>query len=378
MTELLTISVFSISPLILILAILLDQVIGDPRWLPHPVRCIGSAINMVEVFLRRHFKKIGERACGILLVIIIVTLVFLITYLINKSILYFLQPLTFSLIGIFCLILLVYLTSTTIALKGLIETAGLVIKSVRDKDIESARMKLGMIVGRDTHNLSEKGVLKATMESLAENLSDGIIAPIFYLTLGGLPLAMTYKAINTLDSMVGYKDAKYINLGWAAARLDDIANYIPARITGMLIVTSTFLVIATDKIGSLFRGTNRAISPFRKFILLLNIERKRLIEYVGLGLYLALLSTYRSFLTILKDGRNHPSPNSGIPESAIAGALGVRFGGPSTYKGIVVEKPFIGIDKAKDYLWASEKAINIVRDSSLLGATIASIILYLL
>ncbi|MEK7736119.1 MAG: cobalamin biosynthesis protein, partial [Nitrospirota bacterium] len=165
--------------------------------------------------------------------------------------------------------------------------------------------------------------------------------PIFYLVVGGLPLAMAYKAINTLDSMVGYKNDKYIHFGWAAARLDDIANYIPARITGWLIVASAFLV-------TLFKNTRHS-----------------------------LLVTRHSFRTMLRDGRKHLSPNSGMPEAAMAGALGIRMGGPSAYGGIVIEKPYIGNVRTEDYSRASEQAIAIVKASSILGIATAIAVLFL-
>ena len=163
-----------------------------------------------------------------------------------------------------------------------------------------------MIVGRDTQHLSEEGVLRATVETVAENLSDGIIAPLFYLAVGGLPFAMTYKAVNTLDSMVGYKNDRYLLFGRASARLDDIANFIPARITGLLVVIAVFLLTLAGKAGRPAINARRALT------------------------------------VMLRDGRKHSSPNSGFPEAAVAGGLGVILGGPSTYGGIVIEKPYIG------------------------------------
>jgi len=143
------------------------------------------------------------------------------------------------LINYLSLFVMIYLISTTIAVKGLIDSVRVVIKYVNDKNLEGARRELSHIVGRDTEKLDERGILKATIESLSENASDGIIAPMFYFAIGGLPLAMTYKAINTMDSMVGYKNEKYRYFGWAAARLDDIANYIPARVTGIIIAIAS-------------------------------------------------------------------------------------------------------------------------------------------
>ncbi|WP_333652709.1 adenosylcobinamide-phosphate synthase CbiB [Dissulfurispira sp.] len=328
-------SPFIIHPLILLLAFLLDLAIGDPGWLPHPVRIIGSAIAKTEVILRRYLKTpLQEKSGGVLLVIMIVVPVFGIAFFIQKIIVSNTPSLHYS-INALGLIVLIYLTSTTIAVRELINSARIVIESVKNKDIESAKSNLGMIVGRDTGNLSEKGILKATIETLSENLSDGIIAPLFYLAIGGLPLAMAYKAINTLDSMVGYKNDKYKNFGWAAARLDDIANYIPARISGILIVIVSFFVSRS------------------------------------------LFTVHCSLKTMINDGRKHLSPNAGIPEAAIAGALGVKLGGPSTYNGIEIQKPYIGMEKTGNYLIASEKAMDIIKVSSLIGTGIAVIILYI-
>jgi adenosylcobinamide-phosphate synthase len=178
-------------------------------------------------------------------------------------------------------------------------------------------------------------VLRAAIETVSENLSDGVIAPVFYLVIGGLPLAIAYKAINTLDSMVGYRNEKYLSFGWAAAKLDDAANFIPARLTGIFIVLASFCYYLLRKPGN------------------------------------ALSAARASFRVMKRDGRNHTSPNSGIPEAAMAGCLGVRLGGPSTYGGILVQKPFIGDDRTGDYGSASEQAIGIVLLASCIAALAA-------
>lgn len=342
-------SAFSLQPMVLILAFLLDMAIGDPRWLPHPVRIIGRAISKTEYLLRRQLEdkryeiqdlrqKKGERLKGIFLVILIVGSTFSITWLMIYAISK-IKNISTSLF--YCTtVLLVYLTSTTIATKELIKSSKVVIEDVKNKDIESAKNNLSMIVGRDTKNLSEKGILKATIESLSENLSDGVIAPLFYLAIGGLPFAMAYKAINTLDSMVGYKNDKYREFGWASARLDDIANYIPARISGALIVIAIFFI-------TIFKCPSKALSI-----------------------------THHALRIMINDGRKHLSPNAGIPEAAMAGALNIRLGGPSTYGGILVQKPYIGEEKTEDYLSASEKAIRIIELSSIIGAILVGVTLY--
>ncbi|GER93458.1 cobalamin biosynthesis protein CobD [hot springs metagenome] len=327
-------SLFNLQPAVLILAFLLDMAIGDPGWLPHPVRIIGKAIEKIEKILRSGEKKqkTKDRLKGVFLVLVIVSSTLGLTWLIVYAIARISNISTFL---HYCSIaLLVYLTSTTIAARELIDSAKKVVCSVKEGDLIKARKDLSMIVGRDTQNLSQREILKATIETLSENLSDGVIAPIFYLIVGGLPLAMAYKAINTLDSMIGYKNEKYKDFGWAAAHLDDIANYIPARISGILIVI---------------------VSPF--------VSR-------------SLFTVYDSLKTMINDGRNHPSPNAGIPEAAIAGALSVKLGGPSTYNGIVVEKPYIGIEKTENYLYPAEKAINIVKIASIIATSIGGVFLY--
>lgn len=324
-------SAFSLPPVLLMLAFLLDLAIGDPGWLPHPVRIMGSVISRTEMYLRK--LKVREKLKGILLVAAIVGITFAGTWFVVHILLR--MSLTSHFLLFTSYLLLVYLTSTTIAVRELINSAEAVIEAVTNSNIESARKRLSMIVGRDTHNLTEKEILKATMESLAENLSDGVIAPVFYLVVGGLPLAMAYKAINTLDSMVGYKNDRYMHFGWAAARLDDIANYIPARITGLLIVIVSFLVSRS------------------------------------------LFTVHCSLKTMLRDGRKHLSPNSGMPEAAMAGALGIKMGGPSAYRGIVIEKPYIGNVRTEDYSRASGQALVIVKASSVLGIAAGIAVLFL-
>ncbi len=320
--------------LILIAAFFLDLAVGDPRGFPHPVRIIGKGINVMENVIRRSGKtKKLLRAGGVILAFSIVTAVFLLTFAINRLIL---QGLTAGgLLAVFGIIASIVLTATTIAVRDLLDSAKKVISAVKAGVADEARLNLGMIVGRDTACLTDKGMLKATIETLAENLSDGIVAPLFYFAVGGLPLAMAYKAVNTLDSMVGYKNEKYINLGWASARLDDIANYLPARIAGGLIVMSV--------------GIYRSFSPTNSS-----------------------LSTAGSALAVmLRDGRNHASPNSGVPEAAMAGGLGVKLGGPSTYGGILVEKPYIGEEVNTDYLAATERTLVITLIASFLGLAVS-------
>ncbi len=335
MINFLTSSPFILHPLIFVPSFLLDFLLGDPRWLPHPVRIIGAAISRMEVLLRgKPATPKAEKLGGILLVVSIVLPVFCITFILNMLIYRLLESSLMGLAAFLGAVVLIYLTFTTIAAKSLVGAGRDVIRLIKTKDLIAARRSLAMIVGRDTENLSEKEILKATIETLSENLSDGVVAPVFYLALGGLPLAMTYKAINTLDSMVGYKNERYKNFGWAAARLDDIANYVPARITGLLIVLASAFFSCSFRTGR------------------------------------------SSFLTMLRDGQKHSSPNSGVPEAAMAGALGVMLGGPSTYGGILVEKPYIGCESEKNYLIAAERSAAIAVVTSLLSLTLAGLVLY--
>jgi len=309
-----------IGPFELIAAFLLDLAIGDPRWLPHPVRLIGRGIAFLENALRSRILKSHEKIAGVLLVVLIVLPAALIAYLIRQALL---LP-GRGILAAAAAAIMVYLVATTLALRELVSSTNLVIGSVKQGDLVMARSNLSMIVGRDTQNLDEDGVLRAAIETVAENLSDGVIAPLFYLALGGLPLAIAYKAVNTLDSMVGYKNEQYRSFGWAAARLDDIANFIPARLTGLFVVFASFCYFLPRRPGTAF-----------------SLARD-------------------SFRIMRRDGRNHTSPNSGIPEAAMAGSLGIRLGGPSTYGGVLVQKPFIGENTAGDYQTASQQAISIV------------------
>ncbi len=321
-----------ISATVLLLAFVLDLLIGDPRWLPHPVRFIGSAISTMERVLRSAVASpAAERTAGFVLVIVIVAPVYFLT----GVIVLLLNRLSEQVSVLAGTAALVVLTATTIATHGLLRSAGLVISSIREGSLESARKHVSMIVGRDTGELSEQGVLRATIETLAENLSDGIVAPLFYLALGGLPLAMAYKAINTLDSMVGYKSDRYRYFGWAAARVDDAANYLPARLTGLIIAVAAFL-------SACVKDAAKGVAALR-----------------------------RSLAIMARDGRKHPSPNSGVPEASMAGAIGVTLGGPNVYSGVLINKPVIGDPCREDYLPASDEAMALVKVSAIIAAALA-------
>ena len=271
-------------------AYILDLIIGDPRSLPHPVIGMGNSIKRVEKMIRNHVSRPENlKKAGILLPIIIVGGALLLTWVLLRG-LYMIHP--WLAVGVE-----IVLIATTIATKGLKDAGMEVYNHLDREDLPAARKALGMIVGRDTDHLDEPEIVRGTVETVAENIVDAIVSPLFYALIGGAPLAMAYRAVNTLDSMVGYKNDKYINLGWASARLDDIANIIPARITGVLLVASSWLMRLDYK---------------------------------------------RSYHTVRHDARLHPSPNSGFPESAVAGALGIRLGGENTYHGVVSFRAYMG------------------------------------
>jgi adenosylcobinamide-phosphate synthase len=276
---------------LVIVAILVDLIVGDPRFVAHPVVGMGKIISSTEPRLRKWGSgATKERLLGILLVMILLSIVFAITTLI-LWISSLLHPIVY-------MILSIWLISTTLAVKGLKDAAMQVFQPLVNGDLTNARKYVGYIVGRDTDQLSEQEVARATVETVAENIVDAVVAPIFYALLGGAPLALLYRAVNTLDSMVGYKNDKYIYFGWASARLDDVLNYIPARITAILLW---------------------------------------LVALVSKG-----LSAAGAWQTMRSDAGKHPSPNSGIPEAAVAGALGIQLGGPNSYGGMISERAKMG------------------------------------
>jgi len=224
----------------------------------------------------------------------------------------------------------ILLASTTLAGRDLWDHAQAVRTQFQQGNLHGARLAVAMIVGRDTEQLSESDVARATVETVAESASDGIMAPLFYLAVGGAPLALAYKAVNTLDSMIGHRDARHIDFGWASARLDDAANWIPARLTALLLILA----------GGLLTG---------------KVDRMR-----------------QGWRVLARDGGKHPSPNSGKPEAAMAGVLGVRLGGRSNYDGVPHERPFMGEGLRAVAVEDVAIAMRVMALASLLGALIAA------
>ena len=302
------------------IAYILDLVFGDPQNIIHPVQIIGKMISLGEKILLK--EKSGSRYkffAGIILNIFVVSIAYGLTCLIYKS---------SKISGVFTLIE-IYLMYTVFSVNSLAREGNRVYNILKEGDIEKARKDLSYLVSRDTETMDEKMIIRSTMETISENTVDGIVAPMFYMFLGGLPLAMTYKAINTLDSMVGYKNEKYMDFGKFSAKIDDIANFIPARITGFLIVAASMI----------------------------------------------LRYNYKNSLKIfIRDRKNHSSPNSAHAEASVAGALGVQFGGRVSYFGKEADKPTIG-DKIKDFeLEDIKKNIKIMYITSFLSLAIFSLI----
>jgi len=274
-----------------VLGFLIDLLIGDPRWLYHPVRIIGNAIALVEKVLRTVFPKTkaGERIAGLFLVIIITGCSTFIPLLILYSAYRYQLWLGLLLETFMCYQLL--------ATKSLKAESMKVYQELKKNNIAQARYAVSMIVGRDTKSLSAEGVTKATVETIAENASDGVLAPLFYMMFGGAVLGYFYKSINTMDSMVGYKNDKYRYLGTCAAVFDDIVNYIPARISGWIMILAAYI--------QKFNGANA----------------KKI---------------------FLRDRYNHASPNSAQTEAVMAGALDIQLAGNAYYFGKLYQKPTIG------------------------------------
>lgn len=276
--------------LALIIGYVLDLIVGDPHSLPHPIRLIGRLISFVEEKTYRDKKSAG---------FILVSIVLFITALSSICIIYF----AYKISPVIGTLVEAVLSFYCLATKSLADESREVVNALNSEGVESARKKLSMIVGRDTYNLNESEILKAAVETVAENTSDGVVAPLIYLAVGGPVLGMIYKACNTMDSMVGYKNDRYINYGFFAAKLDDIMNFMPSRICAVLIIISSYIL--SMKSNSLFDG-KRALYIWKR------------------------------------DRLNHKSPNSAQSEAAYAGAMGLKLAGGAYYFGKYVDKPYIG------------------------------------
>jgi adenosylcobinamide-phosphate synthase len=276
----------------IVLAILIDWIIGDPYWFPHPVIYIGKLIAFLEKKGRKLCKT--DEAIRVFGGFIVVSIAFI------SFIIPFIALMAVKHVTWLYHIINIIIIWTTIAAKCLGEEAKKVYYALKNDDLEDARIKLSYIVGRDTKSLCDKEIIRADVETIAENAADGVIAPLFYAIIGGAPLAMMYKGINTMDSMLGYLNEKYRYIGFFPAKVDDVFNFIPARLTGLLMCLVAFIV----------KG-----------------------------------NPVESFRIMIRDRKNHKSPNCAYPEGAAAGAMRVQLGGTNTYFGQVMYKPTIGDKK---------------------------------
>jgi adenosylcobinamide-phosphate synthase len=295
---------------------LADQIAGDPEWFPHPVRIMGLAIARGETALRHtHQSRAEELIAGAALTLALVGTSYSLTRLvINRA--------------YRCSKILGWLTEATLgwmclAARNLEQEATSVTEALESGEVAFARQRLARIVGRDTQQLDVHEISRAVIETVAESASDGVIAPLFYMSIGGVPLAMAYKAVNTLDSMIGYADARYFYFGKTAARLDDAVNYLPARLTALAIVAASWI------------GSESDVRTVWK--------------------------------VWLRDGSKHKSPNAGQPESTMAGALRVRLGGGNFYGGEFIPSDPIGEEFPAPQSEQARKAIRLLSAVTLLG-----------
>ncbi len=304
---------------LLFMALAVDALLGEMRWLfrflPHPVVMIGTMISGLEKRLNRPSLADGERRWrGVVLVVLVVGSAALIGGIIS-----FLARAIphFWLVEVFAAAIL-------LAQRGLFEHVDDVARALQHGGLEAGRYAVSRIVGRDPNSLDQHGVARAAIESLAENFSDAVVAPTIWYILLGLPGLAMYKAINTLDSMVGYRNERYRSFGWASARLDDVANLIPARLSGVILCLA--------------------------------------------ALFAAKGNPFRAFATMITDARHHRSPNSGWPEAAMAGALGLALGGPRKYPGLVVDEKWIGKGRAKAEVKDMDRALHLFSAACALNA----------
>ncbi|BAS29328.1 adenosylcobinamide-phosphate synthase CbiB [Limnochorda pilosa] len=314
-----------IEPGILPIAYLLDRLVGDPAWLPHPVRMVGRTVPPLEHALRRLFQgPTAERLAGFLLLAVLAGATWALAWL--------LLTLTAWASPWAARFLEAWLVAATLAPRGLAAEARAVHRELAAGRLEGARRRVAGLVGRETSDLPEAEVVRAAVESVGENLVDAVTAPLLYAALGGAPLALAYRTVNTLDALVGHPSARYRFFGWASARADDLLNYLPARLT---------------------------------------------VPMVGLTAALLGLDGPGAWRAAVRDGRRHPSPNAGLAEAAFAGALGVRLGGWNRYEGVPHFRPYLGdlirpLERAR-----IQEAIRLMEGSGLLVLVLLLLVLSL-
>ncbi len=307
---------------ILFAALALDLVFGDPEQLPHPVVMMGRVISYLEPVFRQRIEYL--LLSGILFAFCLISATWLAGFLILRT-----AEAVHPWAGAACQVVLLFYCFSA---KSLEKEAMAVYAALNRSTLDAARKAVARIVGRQTRDLDRPAITRAAVETVAENFVDGFLSPLFYFCIGGVPLALAYKMVNTLDSMVGYRNEKYLLFGRGAARIDDAANFVPARLSILFISLSAMLL-------SVSRGK-------------------------------------KAFQTGLSDGRCHKSPNAGYPEAAFSGALQIRLGGPSIYHGKVVEKPLIGSRFQNPEPIKIKQACELMLLSSLTASFAAGIILF--
>ncbi|UTW55932.1 adenosylcobinamide-phosphate synthase CbiB [Kordiimonas sp. SCSIO 12610] len=307
------------SPILVLAAIAIDRIVGDPAWLyskiPHPVSIMAKFLMMGEkgfnrpALTRKQRKQFGGFVFGLYVLSFVA-----VALLIEHLVMYFLP-------GFIGTVIVALLASSLIAVTSLLEHVQRVQMPIMLDDLETARTEVSKIVGRDTSELDKNGVIRAAIESLAENFSDGVVAPIFWFVIFGFPGLVFYKAVNTADSLIGHENDRYRDFGYFAAKTDDVVNYIPARLTGLLLS----LAALTDGIAKMRAGIR----------------------------------------IMLRDADKHASPNAGWPEAAMAGILDIKLGGPRRYKGEVVDGAWFGDEQERDTMMASDitRGLDIVERS---------------
>ncbi len=307
----------------LVLGFVLDMLLGDPQWLPHPIRAIGWLISKCENMLRHIFpaSKAGQRAAGVVLVILVAGISTVLAVLLLWA--------AYSVSPWLGLIVETVICYQMIATRSLEVESTKVARALERDGLKAGRAAVAMIVGRDTAELDEEGVTKATVETIAENASDGVVAPLLFMALFGAAGGVFYKAVNTMDSMVGYKNDRYRYFGTAAALFDDVLNFVPARISGVLMCI---------------------VAP------------------------LAGLDGAGAWRVFKRDRKNHASPNSAHTEAACAGALGVQLAGPASYFGVVKDKPTIG-DATRPIELADIKRANTLLAYTAIAALVVGVAL---
>jgi adenosylcobinamide-phosphate synthase len=298
-------------------AFALDMLLGDPRRFPHPVRWMGRAIVAAEPWFRRF--PVNRALAGGLFTAVLVAGAWAAAALLVAA---------FREAGpAFGTALETGMVYFCLSARSLNDAAMEIFKLLQQDRVDEARSRVALIVGRDVDRYQAKDIARASVETVAENFVDGVLSPLFFAALGGAPLAMAFKMVNTLDSMVGYKNERYIDFGKISARLDDIFNFIPARVSVALIALAAQILSRSGK---------------------------------------------RAFKTAWSEGRNHTSPNAGLPEAVFAGALAVRLNGPNTYGGILVKKPYIGVRYGEVKIEDIKRACDLMMLSSLLSLVLSA------